>query len=241
MYARKFDGVDYDFGVAGVNEGTLIMYDAQTQSRWSQLQGEATEGAMKGKTLEKLPSTMTTWGQWRELHPETTVYVKRSVEYSPDFTGESFRRIAEGGEGPIEPQDLVVGLEGHVEARAYLVRRLAGDRLVEDEMEGAPILVYLSDDLATAKVYGRTLGERTLTFRLAGDVLTDVETGSGWNALTGEALSGPLKGKRLQPMISTYALWFAWKKYRPDTVVHGEPVPMVEAKEKPEPEAGPGS
>ena len=32
-----------------------------------------------------------------------------------------------------------------------------------------------------------------------------------------------LAGERLRPMISTYSLWFAWKKYRPDTIVHGEP------------------
>jgi len=40
--------------------------------------------------------------------------------------------------------------------------------------------------------------------------------------VTGEAKSGPLEGKKLPALVSTYAVWFAWKHYRPDTTVRGE-------------------
>ena len=223
MYARKFDDQVYDFGVLGVEQGTLILYDAQTRSRWSQLFGKATEGAMTGRELVKLPSTMTTWRRWRELHPDTTVYVKPSEDYAPRFTGSAFREFTAADDGPVRAEDLIVGVEGHVEARAYLVRRLAGDRLLLDMIEDHPILVYLSDDLSTARVFSRTVGGRALSLRLLDDEhLEDVETGSRWDPITGEAISGPLKGKRLHPVISTYSLWFAWERYRPDTVIHGE-------------------
>ena len=86
MYAREFDGKALAFGVVGVDKGTLIMYDQQTGSRWSQLFGEAVDGPLEGEKLEKLPSIMTTWAKWRALHPETTVYVKPSVEYRARFT-----------------------------------------------------------------------------------------------------------------------------------------------------------
>ena len=207
----------------GVDKGTLIMYDAQTRSRWSQLFGSAVSGPMEGQTLAKLPSTMTTWGKWRETHPDTTVYVKPSIPYNRRFTQDSFARIAAGDEGPVRSNDLIVGVEGHVEARAYLVRRLAKDRLVNDTLEAAPILVYLSEDLATARVFDRKLEGKTLTFLLVdGTRLQDEETGSSWNPDSGQAISGPLQGKQLPSMISTYSLWFAWKKYRPDTVISGE-------------------
>ena len=223
MYDREFEDKEHHFGVIGVDEGTLIMYDDETQSYWSQLVGRAVSGDMEGTHLEKLPSTMTTWGQWKELHPETTVYIKRSVPYSSRFTKETFEKIAAMEPGPVRSNDLIVGLEGHVYARAYLVRRLAGERLVEEQFEGAPIAVSLSKDLSTARVFERTVDGRTLSLRLTdGEELEDAETGSRWNPVSGEAVSGPLKGKKLQALISTYAVWFAWKHYRPDTTIRGD-------------------
>ncbi len=223
MYAREFDGKEHHFGVVGVDEGTLIMYDDETGSHWSQLFGKAVSGAMKGTKLEKLPSTMTTWKGWRTLHPDTTVYIKRSVPYNARFTKETFEKAASMAPGPVRNDDLVVGLEGHVGARAYLVRRLAKERYVEESFEGAPIAVYLSPDLATAKVFERKVDDRVLSFRLTEDEkLEDSETGSRWNPVTGEAVSGPLAGKKLQSLISTFAVWFAWKHYRPDTTVRGD-------------------
>jgi len=223
VYVREFDGKAYDFGVVGVDRGTLIMYDKQTGSRWSQLMGEAVSGPMEGKRLAKLPSTMTTWSRWREMHPDTTVYVKPSIDYRPKFTSKTVGDLAAMGDGPLESRDLIVGVEGHVQAKAYPFRRLATGRLVHDTLEDAGILVYLSEDMTSARVFHRSVGEQVMTFTLGeGDHLEDEETGSRWDAMTGEALSGPMKGKRLSPIISTYSLWFAWKKYRPDTVVYGD-------------------
>lgn len=223
MYARELDGKKHHFGVVGVDEGTLIMYDDETGSHWSQLFGKSVRGAMKGTNLEKLPSTMTTWAQWRALHPETTVYVKRSTPYTSSFTKETFEKAANMEPGPVRGNDLVVGLEGHVDARAYLVRRLATERFVEEHFEGAPIAVYLSKDLSTARVLERTVDGRALSFHLdQNEVLVDEQTGSRWNPVSGEATSGPLKGKKLGSLVSTYAVWFAWKHYRPDTTIRGD-------------------
>lgn len=227
MYDRELEGKAHKFGVIGVDEGTLIMYDDETQSYWSQLVGKAVSGDMAGTALEKIPSTMTTWGQWRTLHPETSVYVKSSVPYNSQFTNETFEKVAAMEPGPVRGNDLIVGFEGHVNARAYLVRRLAKERFGEEEFEGAPIAIYLSKDLSTARVFERTVDSKTLSFRLhdnAGldDELEDEQTHSRWHPVSGEAISGPLKGKRLTALISTFAVWFAWEHYRPDTTIRGE-------------------
>lgn len=224
VYVREFDGKPHDFGVIGVEEGTLIMYDQQTHSWWSQLFGEAVKGPMKGHRLVKLPSTMTTWGKWRALHPETTVYIKSSIPYRARFDGDYFSAIAqEDPEAPLTPGDWVIGLEGHVHAVVYPVKRLARTRLLNEHFEGLATLVYLSEDLATARVLDREIDGRELTFALAdGDRFRDEETGSLWDPLSGRAISGELVGRELQPLVSTYSLWFAWQKYRPDSVVWGE-------------------
>ena len=119
------------------------MYDDETRSYWSQLVGKSVSGDMEGTQLEKIPSTMTTWGQWKELHPETTVYIKRSVPYNSRFTSETFAKVAAMEPGPVRSNDLIVGLEGHVHARAYLVRRLAEDRLVPSSTPMTPKLCSL--------------------------------------------------------------------------------------------------
>ena len=36
-----------------------------------------------------------------------------------------------------------------------------------------------------------------------------------------EAIAGPLRGKKWNVNVSTFAFWFAWKKYRPDTQLIG--------------------
>jgi hypothetical protein len=177
---------------------------------------------MEGHQLERLPSTMTTWEQWRQLHPQTTVYVKPKAYYRR-FATDHFEYIAQAASGPVQVDDLVLGLEGHAQARAYLLRRLAQQRLVQDTFEDAPILVYLSADLSTVRVFNREVEGQTLQFALTEDEnLRDQETSSLWHPVTGESIQGPHKGKKLTGLIARYAVWFAWHSYRPDTHIHGE-------------------
>ena len=62
-------GADAEVGV----NGNLVMYDRATRSYWSQLLGRAICGPATGTDLSIRPSTVTTWGEWREAHPETDV------------------------------------------------------------------------------------------------------------------------------------------------------------------------
>ncbi len=84
--------------------------------------------------------------------------------------------------------------------------------------DGKGILVFLSEDNATSRVYPREVDGRTLTFDLAGgDLLKDRETGSAWNAISGKAVFGEMKGKSLDALTTSYALWAVWQRYRADT------------------------
>jgi hypothetical protein len=223
VYDRTFNGEEINFGVIGVDRGSLTMYDDKTRSWWSQLFGEALKGDMKGQKLTKIPSAMTTWGKWKSLHPETTVYVKTSIPYNRRFTQDTFGKIADSGEGPVMPKDIAFGVEGHVEAKAYLLRRLAKNRLRNDTLENRPILVYLSEDHATARIFVREVDGKALTFeQIDADRIKDHETGSIWDPISGGALEGPLAGKSMDQLSTTFVLWDVWKRYRPDTELVGE-------------------
>jgi Protein of unknown function (DUF3179) len=225
VYDRLLEGKTLEIGNRGVDRGTLLLYDAASGSWWSQVFGQSVRGPLRGRRLGKLLSTLTTWKGWKAAHPDTTVYVDPDVPWRARFTEESFARMTFGGAGPVRNEDWIVGIEGSTAAKAWPLRRLAGPRLVNDDLERSPVVVILCRDDATVRVFSRRVGERTLNFLLApdDDRLSDRETRSVWDAMTGRALSGPLAGRALEPVIATSALWYAWKTYRPDTALWGEP------------------
>ena len=64
-----------------------------------------------------------------------------------------------------------------------------------------------------------------MTFRIDGDGLADLETGSRWNIL-GRAVSGELQGATLQAMKHSNEFWFAWAVFHPDTELRTYAPPM---------------
>ena len=65
-----------------------------------------------------------------------------------------------------------------------------------------------------------TVDGRQLHFHLAGInnqnfIMRDEETGSWWQQVTGEAILGPLKGKRLKPVFHDELTFATWKREKP--------------------------
>ena len=82
-----------------------------------------------------------------------------------------------------------------------------------------PLVVFLANDRTTARVLKRVVEGRTLTFEAEDDRLRDRETGTLWDPLRGEAVSGALAGRRLDPVPFTAALWYAWSSQHPATQI----------------------
>jgi hypothetical protein len=57
-------------------------------------------------------------------------------------------------------------------------------------------------------------------FSREGTELVDDATGTMWNVL-GEAVRGPRKGERLEPVTHLDTFWFAWSSYQPETALIG--------------------
>jgi hypothetical protein len=61
---------------------------------------------------------------------------------------------------------------------------------------------------------------RPLSFRLAGInnqnfIMRDEETGTWWQQVSGEAIFGPLKGRRLEPVLHDELTFATWKREKP--------------------------
>jgi len=74
-------------------------------------------------------------------------------------------------------------------------------------------------------VYARDVNDQKLTFAVSGKlwnrslVIQDEETNSLWSHLLGEAMQGPLKGKRLEQIPSVMTDWEAWRREHPGGTV----------------------
>jgi Protein of unknown function (DUF3179) len=69
-------------------------------------------------------------------------------------------------------------------------------------------------------VWESTVGGRPLKFHLAGInnqnfIMRDEETGSWWQQVSGEAIQGPLKGARLNPVSHDELSFGVWKREQP--------------------------
>ena len=231
MYSRIVDEETYTFGVSGkLIRNTLVMYDRQTDSLWSQLLGEAVEGPLAGKELEFVPSVHTTWAEWKSRHPDTVALVKGYRGNRDSYSGyyESGRAGVLGREQQddrLYVKEFVVGValenDDGTAAVAFPFSVLNREPVVNATVARTPVLVVFNPESGAAAVYRRTLGDQTLAFRPSDDdTIVDAETGSVWDRWSGEAVSGPLAGEILARVKSTAAFWFGWKDWYPDTDVY---------------------
>lgn len=182
------------FGHAGIlYENSFVMYDRQTDSLWVHVTGRAETGPMKGKQLTFLPSTVTTWAQWKEAYPHTLVL--------PGYRRGGFMGTYHGA---TRPGDLGLVVVVRFKGKLYPFPILNASPLVNDRFEDTPLLVYYSRKDGTAVAWGRKIDGRELAFEettrtgeAGGKLLRDRETGSLWSWLRGEAVEGRLKGARL--------------------------------------------
>ena len=230
MYAREIEGQEFSFGVSGkLIRNVLVMYDRQTESYWSQLLGEAVAGTMIGTKLEFLPSWMMTWEQWKELHPDTLALDKQgrrggSDSYDGYYTSDRAGVIGKTNDDErLYTKEFVVGVELENSAVAYPFSVLNEESIINDSIDENELLVVFDRHGGTGLVYDRYLDGELLTFSQAAENMTvsDEETGTVWDAFSGEAIDGPLAGKQLDRVKSTIVFWFGWADFHPDTLIYG--------------------
>ncbi len=125
----------------------------------------------------------------------------------------------------LDPGDLILGYAGDSQAFAYPIKFLNFHEIVNDEIDGIPLLVTYCPLCASGVVYDRRVGDRTLTFGNTSAlyqtdlVMVDHETGSYWFQTGGEAVVGDLTETRLKPLPSVMMQWSQWKALHPATKV----------------------
>ena len=125
----------------------------------------------------------------------------------------------------LEPNDLVLGYVTSDTTIAYPFKILNYHEIVNDEIDGVPILVSYCPLCRSAIVYDRRVDGATLAFSNTSAlhesdlVMVDRTTGSYWWQVAGSAIVGPLTGTSLEVLPSSVATWSDWKKAHPDTMI----------------------
>lgn len=224
VYSRELEGRTLLFGnTSALYESDLVMFDHQTGSYWFQVAGEAIVGTLTGKRLRPLPSSTTTWGAWKRLHPRTRLLVSDEGErfekrfYAtdafsgyPEFLEEgkfAFPVSRERLDDRLPVTEIVVAVEVSGDRKAY-PPRLLGDVAVNDTVGGRAVVVFSHGAPPWAAAFAAEADGRRLTFAREGDSFVDRETGSRWTA-AGAAVDGPLEGTQLEPLSTRRAYWFS--------------------------------
>lgn len=203
VFERTIDGNTLTFGVFGsLWRESMVLYDQETMTQWSQWEGQAKMGPLRGAKLKRLPSVIAGWEEWKQQYPDGSVALLENRHN--EFTDESYGEAAE--------YVLMIG-EGAT-AQAWKLADLAEARVINDQWQGKPVVAFFLEKSRTARLFERQLGEQTLVFQWKEAGVVDL-TGSRWNVLTGRACAGPLTGQQLRPLAGMVTTRSAWNQFHP--------------------------
>jgi hypothetical protein len=243
VFERRVAGRALDFGTTGrLRFSDLVMYDRQTESWWQQFTGKGIVGHYAGTDLKKVASEIVSFADFMAAHPTGLVLSRETgyprpygrnpyagydrIDQSPFlFTGKKDQRLP--------PMERVLSVSAGGKHRLYPLSLLERHPVLNQEISGLHYVVLAKNNMTSpldsarieegraipaATAFERRLDGRALQFEVREGKYIDAETGSEWNIL-GEAVAGPLKGKRLPSLESGVHFAFAWLAFNPESEI----------------------
>lgn len=142
----------------------------------------------------------------------------------PSIDNPKFVSAAEA-DGFLSDQEIVFGLFLDGVARAYPSQILVWHEIVNDYVNGKPILITYCPLCFTGAAFERSINGQAVEFGTSGKlynsdlVMYDRKTDSYWSQILGIAIVGELTGYELTRIPLDHITWKEWKKLHPDTEV----------------------
>ena len=229
-YESGVAGRRFTFGTSGLlYRSNKLMFDEETQSLWSALEGVPVVGPLAGSGL-RLPFhsvVTTTWGEWRRDHPSTTVlsletgYERNYAEgaaYREYFATDRLMFEVPTSDTRLKNKAEVLVLRAEIlgtDARpvAIAVERLRREPVYAFDAGDRRFVVVTSPGGANV-VYER--GTHAFASRRADGEIRDTD-GRRWRTLPDALVSET--GERLARVPAHRAFWFGWIAQHPETVL----------------------
>ncbi|MFQ5743567.1 MAG: DUF3179 domain-containing protein [Acidobacteriota bacterium] len=242
LFDRRVGDRLFTFATSGLlYRSNKLMFDRQTETLWSNLTGEPVVGPLVGEgiRLRVLPLVVTTWGAWKQQHPETTV-LSLETGYERDYTpgqpyGEYFASPATMfpvgvRDERLSPKAWVYGIRIGEAAVAFELSALQTAGVVNTVVGGKGVVLvtgagravraYLRGDrtfLPAGRQEGGIVAQEEQAAVPAGPTVKLVASdGTRWR-LTDLALTEERGSDRLQRLPGHLAYWFGWYAFFPAT------------------------
>lgn len=230
-YDSRAGGKTFKFGTSGLlYRSNKLMFDAETKSLWSSLDGTPVIGPLVGSGLRltMFPVVTTTWGEWKTQHPETTVlsletgfsrnYAEGAAYREYFATDELMFRVPQVDRRLKNKAEVVVFRvplsDGMIQPVAIATSLLRRERVYHLDVANQRFVVLTSARGAN-RVY--RAGSRRFTTGATADQLID-DQGVAWTA--DEERLRPLNAPgELSRVPAARAFWFGWYAQYPHTLL----------------------
>jgi hypothetical protein len=230
-YHSTVNGRRFTFGTSGLlYRSNKLMFDGETRSLWSSLDGTPVVGPLVGSGLRLTFSSAvtTTWGEWRRDYPATTVL---SIEtgFTRDYSeGAAYREYFSTDRLMFEVPETDSRLKNKADVLAIRPEvigpgapgvAIAVDRLKREPVfgfeAGGRAFVVVTSPGGANRVYER--GAFRFVTRERDGRVRDAD-GRLWQATTDALVSEG--GERLARVPAHRAFWFGWRAQHPDTELY---------------------
>lgn len=239
IFSRRLNGLLLTFRLIGINNQNAMLEDLESRSWWQQASGEAVAGPLKGQRLTLLAHDEVTFALWAREHPDTKVLARVDPELDIRKGWEDRMKdvptvVPAPPKDPLHRRALVVGIVAGGQAKAYPREKLTPEAnrgkgkppmttAVMDTVGGVPVAVLVGGDGISIRVFVRRIDGHPIELmaRPGSSPARFIDPASGSEFdLTGEAISGPLDGQRLEQIHSISEFWFDWLLRHPDSKIH---------------------
>ena len=241
-FDRRVNGEPRTFITSGaLRRSDLIMLDLETESFWQQITGEAIVGTDTGQRLKFLPSQIVSWADFKQTFPDAVV-LSRETGFNSDYGvnvyfgydrigSDTAFLVDEFDDDRLDLKERVLAVEIDGDTVAFPFSELSVHVVLEAEVAGTAVVAFWqsgtfsaldrtfivgSANVGSAGAFVPVVDGERLSFEARDGEIVDTRTESVWNVL-GRAISGPLEGTSLEPVIHANHFWFAWSVFQPDT------------------------
>lgn len=223
------------FGTSGLlYRSNKLMFDEDTHSLWSTLEGKPVVGPLAGSDFQLVShaAVTTTWGEWRVEHPDTTVLsldtghkrdYSEGAAYRDYFaTDDLYFRVSHVDKRLKNKAEVltlrVPAARGGFQAVAIAAEHLRTNRVYHFDV-GERRFVVVTTARGANRVYDRS--NTLLTFAAAPTGITHLVDGSGqrWRVAEEALVHESDPATRLPRVSAQRAFWFGWVAQFPDTIL----------------------
>ncbi len=177
------------------------------------------QGAQTDDRIKTLPD-----GTKYLVHPSEIMSGGPPPDGIPSIDNPKFVSVNEA-DAWLEDDDIVVVFIRGDTVRFYPFQILVWHEIVNDTVEGYPVLITYCPLCGSAIAYERTIDGKPVEFGTSGKlynsnlVMYDRKTNTYWTQIGGRAIIGDLVGAELVPVSINTVLWGNWRDLYPDAEV----------------------